>query len=310
MPTLSTTIILFLGFALPFLQLASGKKIVVNIAAAYASEINDGWASNTEEGHHNLVVCYLDKDDAIIKHAFRHEGDGKYLDASTIRTKVKSTSGLAAVRVGPDDRLYYIDKDAFVTEYSQDNERRLGPKAATGSGVSAAVPVNSTDIHVFFVTENSSLSSLTWDGSEWSKDLEDFASDSTMAFAAVAWSDPLIIRIFYINEHRSAGEWTFEDGSWTNTTDTLPSENDTIEPGQPVAASRSGQIATYEVPPPPEDLSPDGIAGVAAGTTVPTVAILVALLVWWKKPEQIKKLAKKVFRRRDQKAGAGDSSSE
>lgn len=54
----------------------------------------------------------------------------------------------------------------------------------------------------------------------------------------MAWSDPLIIRIFYINQHRHASEWTFERGSWTDTSGSL-AKADHITDGTPVAASRS-----------------------------------------------------------------------
>lgn len=61
MTTLSTTIVLFLGFFLPFVPLARSAEepIVVNIAAAYSSEINDGWARYLywqQPGSNKLVV--------------------------------------------------------------------------------------------------------------------------------------------------------------------------------------------------------------------------------------------------------------
>jgi len=48
----------------------------------------------------------------------------------------------------------------------------------------------------------------------------------------------LIIRVFSINQRKLANEWTFESGSWSNTTDTLP-ETKAAVAGEPVAASRS-----------------------------------------------------------------------
>ncbi len=59
-----------------------------------------------------------------------------------------------------------------------------------------------------------------------------------MGFAAAAWSNPLIVRIFSINKDRSASEWTFQDGSWQDTTHTMPKVEGN-RAGQPVAASRS-----------------------------------------------------------------------
>jgi hypothetical protein len=48
----------------------------------------------------------------------------------------------------------------------------------------------------------------------------------------------LIIRVFHINEHKLANEWTYESGSWSNTTDSLPITGAAVA-GEPVAASRS-----------------------------------------------------------------------
>ena len=69
--------------------------------------------------------------------------------------------------------------------------------------------------------------------------LEDFASKASMAFAAAAWSDPLIVRIFYINKDSSATERTFQNGTWSDTTDDMLENVKGMRPGQPVAASRS-----------------------------------------------------------------------
>jgi hypothetical protein len=114
-------------------------------------------------------VWYLDESNQIIKHSCRHN-DGEYVDDFTAGTGFTSASGLAAVQVSRlDARRYYIDKDAFVVEQTKNKESRLGPKAAKGSIISAAVPVKSTDIFLFFIDDSMSLSSLKWDGSEWSE---------------------------------------------------------------------------------------------------------------------------------------------
>ena len=68
-----------------------------------------------------------------------------------------------------DARRFYVDDERFVVEQTGAEERRLGPKAARGSVVSATVPVNSTDVLLFFVDEDMGLASLKWDGSEWSE---------------------------------------------------------------------------------------------------------------------------------------------
>lgn len=68
--------------------------------------------------------------------------------------------------------------------------------------------------------------------------IEKFTSDPTTSFAVVAWSDPLIVRIFYINQYQLATEWTLEGGTWRNTTKTLPKLQG-AKAFEPVAASRS-----------------------------------------------------------------------
>lgn len=164
-----------------------------------------------------------------------------------------------------------------------------------------------------------------------------------MAFAAAAWSDPLIIRIFYINEHCSASEWTFQGGSWANTTNTMPSEVDAIKAGQPVAASRSangtgryleyfyaastdrinyvarlgpdqgsflGRAAEYEVPPPPEGLNRGDKIAIVSSVVGAVISILG--VVGWKTERGRRWLGgiAKVFRWRKQKVVTEQASSE
>lgn len=58
MATFSKTILLFLGLFLPFIPLASAEKPIVNIAAAYTSEANDGWARYLywQQPNNNTIV--------------------------------------------------------------------------------------------------------------------------------------------------------------------------------------------------------------------------------------------------------------
>ncbi|KAH9213101.1 hypothetical protein DL95DRAFT_302938, partial [Leptodontidium sp. 2 PMI_412] len=203
------------------------------------------------------------------------------------------------------------------------NATQLGPKAAHGSRISAAVPVGSSDIHIFFVSESLSLASLTFNGSGWSKvlpDIPEFTSKPDIGFSAVAWSNPLIIRMFYINQ--VANEWKFEGPSWANTTDTLLKAPGAIS-GQPVAASRSvngsgryeeyfyttakGQInylaktsingpsfevdfATFELPPPKAPLARNDVIAIVFGVIAAVLAVLgLVLTIYLYKKKKNKK---------------------
>ncbi|EFX06082.1 hypothetical protein CMQ_4151 [Grosmannia clavigera kw1407] len=128
---------------------------------------------------------------------------------------------------------------------TDDSATQLGPKAAKGSQVSVSVPVGSTDIHLFYLSENKSLASLTLNGSAWSAVLPPipkFASDSKTSFAAAAWAESsLIVRIFYINSDKVTSKWTLLDGAegfWVNTADTIGTRP-AAKASEPVAASRS-----------------------------------------------------------------------
>jgi hypothetical protein len=134
-----------------------------------------------------------------------------------------------------------------------------------------------------------------------------------MEFAAAAWSDPLIVRIFYINKDLSASEWTFRGGSWADTSDTMAAVKG-LEEGQPVAASRSmngtgrylgfyyaapeGQInsvgsnadgnpsfqtlvAEYEVPPKPEELKTVD-KWTIIGSVFGVLAVVVTVLIFFR----------------------------
>jgi hypothetical protein len=68
--------------------------------------------------------------------------------------------------------------------------------------------------------------------------IKDFTKDPKSGFSAAAWSNPSIIRVFYINKDRLTSEWTLDGGSWIDTTDTL-STGLGAEPYGSVAASRS-----------------------------------------------------------------------
>ncbi|PGH13629.1 hypothetical protein AJ80_06261 [Polytolypa hystricis UAMH7299] len=346
MAALSTTVVLFLTLFLHFIPLArSAKKPIVpsnnqivvkrrdpgaktvGINGAIRPRENSPLASHYTKsrkfpGADSLVVWYLDEDNQIIKCSCRYQ-DGEYLDYFTNGTGFRSASGLAAVQVGLyDARRFYIDEDDYVIEQTQSDATRLGPKTVRGSSVSAAVPINSTDIHLFFVAEDMSLSSLTWNGTRWSKArpvIENFASDPAMTFAAAAWPDPLIIRAFYIDEHGSASEWTIrEGGSRANAINTVLEKVDALNAGQPVAVWRSaadtgryveyfyaaskGRInyvarrnpdegpfqvpaVEYEVAPPPKGPDTTAIVSAVAGVLGVIVAVLVALL----KKEQVKR---------------------
>ncbi|CAH0023154.1 unnamed protein product [Clonostachys rhizophaga] len=107
------------------------------------------------------------------------------------------------------------------------------------------IPIGSTDIHVFFDSEDKkSLVSLIYNGTinKWSighlPAIKDFTKDPKSGFSAAAWLNPLIIRVFYINKDRLTSEWTLDGGLWINITDTL-STSLGAEPYGPVAASRS-----------------------------------------------------------------------
>uniref|UniRef100_A0A8H7TQJ0 Fucose-specific lectin n=1 Tax=Bionectria ochroleuca TaxID=29856 RepID=A0A8H7TQJ0_BIOOC len=197
-----------------------------------------------DTGARELFVSYLDKEGNMIDVACRHKGD-KYVDWSTHQLKYKASSGLALAEADHKLRRFYIDDEDYVTQAIESKITRLGPKAARGSKVSAAVPIGSTDIHVFFISEDKkSLASLTYNGTnnKWSTDhlpvIKDFTKHPKSGFSAAAWSNPSIIRVFYINKDRLTSEWTLDGGSWINTTDTL-STGLGAEPYGPVAASRS-----------------------------------------------------------------------
>ncbi|CAG9975126.1 unnamed protein product [Clonostachys byssicola] len=196
-----------------------------------------------------LFVSYLDKEGNMIDVACRHKEDKdaawKYVDWSTHQLKYKASSGLALAEVDNELRRFYIDDEDYVTQAMDDKISRLGPKAARGSQVSATVPIGSTDIHVFYISEDKkSLASLTFNGTNnrWYTDylppIKDFTKDPKSGFSAAAWSNSSTIRVFYINKDRLTSEWTLEGGSWIDTTDTL-STGLAAEPYGPVAASRS-----------------------------------------------------------------------
>lgn len=106
----------------------------------------------------------------MIDVACRHKGD-KYVDWSTHQLKYKASSGLALAEADHKLRRFYIDDEDYVTQAIESKITRLGPKAARGSQVSATVPIGSTDIHVFFISEDKkSLASLTFNGTnnKWS----------------------------------------------------------------------------------------------------------------------------------------------
>ncbi|CAI6101101.1 unnamed protein product [Clonostachys chloroleuca] len=197
-----------------------------------------------DTGARELFVSYLDKEGNMIDVACRHKGD-KYVDWSTHQLKYKASSGLALAEADHKLRRFYIDDEDYVTQAIESKITRLGPKAARGSQVSATVPIGSTDIHVFYISEDKkSLASLTFNGTnnKWSTDhlpaIKDFTKDPKSGFSAAAWSNPSIVRVFYINKDRLTSEWTLDGGSWINTTDTL-STGLGAQPYGPVAASRS-----------------------------------------------------------------------
>lgn len=57
-----------------------------------------------------------------------------------------------------------------------------------------------------------------------------------MGFAAVAWSDPEEVRVFYIDEDWLPSEWIFKNSTWTHSPEGLPDRQGNA-PGQPVAAA-------------------------------------------------------------------------
>ncbi|CAI4214443.1 unnamed protein product [Parascedosporium putredinis] len=208
---------------------ASGEKqpeYEVNIAAAYAS-----------------VIWYLDEKNHIIKASGPYEG-GEYGRFHSDDTGSKSSSGLATVQVGSEDsRCFYINDTNHLIQQANDTNTPLGPKVAKGSSIYAVVPVQSSDIHLFYLAEDRSLASLTWQDGKWSEVLDvlpNFATDPTTRFAAAAWLGPWFVRVFSINKDRSITEWTLTDtGSSENTTDRIQLTIDAVAAGQPVAASRS-----------------------------------------------------------------------
>jgi hypothetical protein len=115
-----------------------------------------------------ILLSYLDKDSQIIDVQCRYQ-DGNFINWSTVATNRKSASGLAVASVNGERRRFYINDEGSVVEAMNSGQIGLGPKAAKGSLVSATVPVGSTDIHVFFVSEDLSLSSITFNGAGWSE---------------------------------------------------------------------------------------------------------------------------------------------
>ncbi|KFY08465.1 hypothetical protein V492_06206 [Pseudogymnoascus sp. VKM F-4246] len=217
---------------------ATPAKAESPLAALYRPTANPKY-----KGAHDLFLSYLDTAGQIVDCTCRYQ-NGEYLDWSTNSTGITPASGLALADVGGTRHRFYVDDKDFIVENVGAKESQLGPVAAKGSRVAASVPVGSTDIHVFFVAKDeTSLASLTFDGSQWVESITaipNFTSKekSDIGFAAVAWSDPLIVKIFHISDDNTASEWTFTDGSWTDTSKGMSNPQGTVK-GDPVAASRS-----------------------------------------------------------------------
>lgn len=112
-------------------------------------------------------MSFLDEDGVITDVACRSE-DGKYVDWSTSTTNYKPSSGLAMAEVDGQLRRFFIDDHDSLVQGMNEEVTQLGSNAAQGSQVAAAVPVGSTDIHAFYLSENNSLTSLTFNGRGWS----------------------------------------------------------------------------------------------------------------------------------------------
>jgi len=75
----------------------------------------------------------------------------------------------AAVMLGVEygEQFYYIDSESEIVEMVNGSSRRLGHKAAKGSNLAATRPPGTSDVHLFFMSDDLSLSHLEYDGEEW-----------------------------------------------------------------------------------------------------------------------------------------------
>ena len=157
-----------------------------------------------------------------------------------------------------------------------------------------------------------------------------------MEFAAAAWSTPLTIRIFHISPSLAATEHTFRSNAWSDTSSAMPPEADPLSPGQPVAASRSADgsgryleyfyaaadgrikyvasnregepvfqnlIGEYEAPVGREGMKVGEVVGIAISCVAVVVGTVVAVLVWWFRPEQVRAWCMCARRRRRRVGG-------
>ncbi|KAL5350262.1 hypothetical protein ACLOAV_005300 [Pseudogymnoascus australis] len=173
-----------------------------------------------------LRVSYLDSTNHIIDTTCSYKAS-EYINWSTDPTDLTSASGLALAlaNVGGVRRRFYVNDDDYLVQDVRGSQTPLGPKVAKGSRIAATVPVGETDL-------TASPSALPL--------LRNFApaDNPGIGFAAAAWSDPLIVRLFHINQDATASEWTYANGSWIGT------EKDEFRiqgavAGEPVATSQS-----------------------------------------------------------------------
>lgn len=264
---------------------ASSKSYVVNLAAAYDTSVPDGWSRyiywqnpngtivlqkrgetdtiiipqaitpqkatplsafsrGLTPGYTQVVMCYLDENGYIVNVSCRNKGD-TYDNWATEQSSYKSDSGLAMVEINGTIRKFYINDDNYVVQELNDVVTQLGPKAIKGSQLSASVPSGSTDLHVFYLTEDKTLSSMSLSGSSWSAvlpNITNFSANAKTGFSVASWSDPSVFRVFFINDAGVTNEWTLNGNdssvSWTNTTSILGTKPAAF-PSEPVVVSRS-----------------------------------------------------------------------
>lgn len=120
-------------------------------------------------------MAYLDQDGQIAETGgmFRDFGVLQQVSEGSSNWRNKrigssmDVSGLAVAELNEEAHVFYIDDEFYLTELTKDNAKRIGPKAAKDSNIAVAHMFGTSNLHLFYLSEDMDLCRVEFDGEKW-----------------------------------------------------------------------------------------------------------------------------------------------